>query len=1086
MVRWLWLGVLVASAPQPVQAAPEQRTTEEAEGASLRTYSLRPPTDVASLVGRPIREMVLVLDDSGPAPVRFDWAPLHQPFSPSLARQALRELLRSGRFAALDVEVDDLGDGVRLRFVGTSRYVVSQVVLHGNVLALDETLEATRLGEGHEITRPAVAKITARLWQLYQDRGFPYARISGRLKQLPNTQRVDVIVRIEAGRPLRITDVRFQKGSVHSEQQRASLAHVVQRYGIVAGDRADELALRAADERMTWELKRRGFRTALVRHQTLPGRGGAAVLVDIAQGPATLVRFEGNHTFDSAVLHDALELGEREDVSVRALVSTLENFYAERGFLDIQITPKRLHDVGREDLLLQVHEGSPIRIVARTYPCLDGGRTPQELDAELDAFLRETLPGGDDLVEAVHPGLGRQHLQPEFSSNPPRPDVFRLEPAETYTPSGYDKAVAHLRDLFRSEGYLGAEVGPAVLLRRQCTKNSSPGACQPIGERETLPLRCDETPRTLAPTEIAQSPCVEDPTHGIYCESKAVLSIPVQRGPQTSLWDVQFRGNHNLLDAQLGEVAALQPGAPLSQVALQEARRHLLDLYADHGFAFASVEATIELSADKTRGLAVFNIGERAQVRVADIQIRGAERTSHGLILSRLELQRGDLFRRDKVRESEEQLATLGTFASVKIGLLDPDVPARSKTVVVTVSELPSQYVDLRPGVSTGEGWRARLEYGHRNVGSRAIQARLRVQLGYLPDWLIFDNQVRQRFTRLEFSDRLERRNTLTFEFPIAKRLRLTVDGVDARDNSRDFGLTKRAGLLTFGYRPSRAISLQIGASFELNDARIFNATESLETYLRSNPQLVRLLNVPDGRSFALAGRIGANLDRTDNPLGATRGYRLSAEIEPVIAFLSEDNVLFVPEQCSGPNATSSCEFKSRFLKVTQSMAGYIPFNDAGLSLALSLRWGANIQLVPNSSTYPDRLFFFGGGDSLRGFLQASVIPQDIAAELRPGADATELHPEDVVIRGGDFVLNPRAELRIPLTKSIHTAVFVDSGNVWRKLENVDPTQLRYTAGTGIRAITPIGPLAFDYGIKLDPRFYDTSPGAFHFSVGLF
>jgi len=266
---------------------------------------------------------------------------------------------------------------------------------------------------------------------------------------------------------------------------------------------------------------------------------------------------------------------------------------------------------------------------------------------------------------------------------------------------------------------------------------------------------------------------------------------------------------------------------------------------------------------------------------------------------------------------------------------------------------------------------------------------------------------------------------------------------------------------------------------------------ENLETYLLANPQLVRLLNVPDGRSFAFAGRLGGSWDKTDNPLGATRGYRISAEIEPVVAFLSEDNVLFVPEQCSTPDAGANCEFRSRFLKVSQSAAAYVPFNNKGLSLALSFRWGANFQLVKNSSTYPDRLFFFGGGDSLRGFLQASVIPQDIDKRLSPNADAPDapadaLSPSDVVIRGGDFVLNPRAELRIPLTKSIHTAVFLDTGNVWREIGNVDPFALRYTAGTGIRAITPIGPLAFDYGFKLDPRFYDTAPGAFHFSVGLF
>jgi outer membrane translocation and assembly module TamA len=49
----------------------------------------------------------------------------------------------------------------------------------------------------------------------------------------------------------------------------------------------------------------------------------------------------------------------------------------------------------------------------------------------------------------------------------------------------------------------------------------------------------------------------------------------------------------------------------------------------------------------------------------------------------------------------------------------------------------------------------------------------------------------------------------------------------------------------------------------------------------------------------------------------------------------------------------------------------------------------------------------------------------------------------------------------------------------------VDPFDLRYAAGTGLRTMTPIGPLALDYGINLDRRPWEDF-GAFHFSIGLF
>ena len=101
--------------------------------------------------------------------------------------------------------------------------------------------------------------------------------------------------------------------------------------------------------------------------------------------------------------------------------------------------------------------------------------------------------------------------------------------------------------------------------------------------------------------------------------------------------------------------------------------------------------------------------------------------------------------------------------------------------------------------------------------------------------------------------------------------------------------------------------------------------------------------------------------------------------------------------------------------------------------------------------------------------------------------------------RPGLLAFNPRAELRIPVTSSVQTALFIDTGNLWSSLRAFEDLKfrLRYTAGTGIRIGTPVGPLVFDYGFnlervldELDPsrknqRFWEDL-GTFHFSIGLF
>ncbi len=558
------------------------------------------------------------------------------------------------------------------------------------------------------------------------------------------------------------------------------------------------------------------------------------------------------------------------------------------------------------------------------------------------------------------------------------------------------------------------------------------------------------------------------------------MQIPIKLGPRARLWDASFEGNQLLVERELFDIAELPLGEPVSQVELEKARRRLLDEYAERGFAFATIEQRIELSPDRTRAQVRFVISERGRVRVKDIVVHGARRTNESLILTRVALKPGDVYRRSDVRSTEERLATLGVFSSVTVGLEDPEVFAKEKVVVITVRERAPQYLDVRPGFSTGDGFRVLLEYGHRNLGDRAIRLTLRVQLGLLPDFLIFEQQVRERFAQLSLSERLERRDTISVEFPevgLGPLFPLGIDLIDVRDNSRDFGLTKEAAIGTLSYRPTTRFVTQIGGSLELNDALIFDSSQDIEQYLIANGSASFRLRVPDGRTYAIAERMNVVWDRRDNPFDATRGTFISASIEHVYA----------------APADARATVTSDFLRTTNRIAGYIRLADNGLALALSFRWGYNIQLNAASQTYPDRLFYFGGVDSIRGFLQDSVIPQDTAERIladqkRAAMGATPasvLTADEVPIRGGNVLLNPRAELRIPLGGVFQTALFLDTGNLWLLPSTVVPYKLRYAAGTGLRANTPVGPLALDIGMNLDRRPWE-DPFAFHFSIGLF
>lgn len=1047
-------------------ASPFAYAQREAESKQLPT--LRPP---AVQISGELGDIWLVPDVGPPRELTLQGVQVGDRVSSAQVRRVMRELLDTGKYASVRGETHERPDGkVRLLIYVFERKVVARIDVNGGELATEQVLAALGLRVNQELTRAGLDEAAAQVRLLYVERGFPQVSVSGAFNDLPEPLRSVVTVTVAPGPPSLITSTSFDLPT----PALPVADELVGSFGATVGQRLDHVELDAKKRTLVDRFHRASFPDAKIDY-TVSASGG--IRVSVRPGPQVTPRYEGLRAFDEPTLRAAVQIEDAE-LSLAALRARVLTFYEQRGYYDVRVkhTVVRSFDGLREDWVFTIQEGSQLRVSSRYFPCLDGPLSSGEVNDEIDGVLGEHLPGSEAVLGPLDPGLIDSTL--EGSPHPSRVRVPRVEPWTVYSPAEYDRALTHLRDLYRAEGYLSATVGPATLLRRQCAVGTNGEHCRPLGLRIVPEARC---PSSAQPMPVEELPvrgvtCQPDPGHGVFCEPVGALSVPIKLGPRTTLWDVEFLGNRLLVDSELFEAAELPLGKPVSQIELQRARRRVGDLYGDRGFAFAEVNVELELSADRTRGKARFVISEREPVTIRGFVVKGAQQTLESVVLGRLALRKGELYRRDLVRASEEQLGTLGVFSSVTVELEDPEVPAREKTVVVSVEERPSQYVDVKPGFSSGEGVRLVLEYGHRNVLGRALQLRFRFQLGYLPNQLILDGDVRRKYEALTFWQRLERSNSVTLEVPFATRFRLALEGVDVRDNTRDFGLTKRAAIISMSHRPGRGLSWVTGTSLEDNDVTFFNNNDSLKTYIENNPQYARLLNVPDGRSYAIALRLGGAWDRTDNPFGATRGTFVSIDSEPVVAFLDEGATVASDVACDGSSATADCDYVSRFVKLTGRVAGYIPFSDSGLSLALSLRLGANLQVVDRSVTYPDRLFFLGGSDSLRGHLQDSVVPQDVV-----GVPSSQLST-----RGGDFLINPRAELRIPLTKVFQTALFLDTGNVWRDIRNANPWQLRYSAGTGLRVATPVGPLAFDYGFRLDRRSYESDMGAFHFSVGLF
>ncbi len=112
--------------------------------------------------------------------------------------------------------------------------------------------------------------------------------------------------------------------------------------------------------------------------------------------------------------------------------------------------------------------------------------------------------------------------------------------------------------------------------------------------------------------------------------------------------------------------------------------------------------------------------------------------------------------------------------------------------------------------------------------------------------------------------------------------------------------------------------------------------------------------------------------------------------------------------------------------------------------------------------------FFLGGMYSIRGFITRSIGPKDPVTG-------------DVV--GGSKMVLANVEYIFPLIKEagVRAVIFFDTGNSFNG--DLFPSELKYSAGVGIRWYSPMGPLRLEWGRNLNPKEGEVS-GKWEFSIG--
>ena len=108
--------------------------------------------------------------------------------------------------------------------------------------------------------------------------------------------------------------------------------------------------------------------------------------------------------------------------------------------------------------------------------------------------------------------------------------------------------------------------------------------------------------------------------------------------------------------------------------------------------------------------------------------------------------------------------------------------------------------------------------------------------------------------------------------------------------------------------------------------------------------------------------------------------------------------------------------------------------------------------------------YFPGGISTVRGYEVRSLGPRENTYNAQG-----EIIENQPVGGTNQFVL--QTEIIFPLFQEVglRGVAFFDMGNAWLQQDGIDLGNLRYSAGVGVRWLSPFGPLRIEFGIPLNP-----------------
>jgi len=586
--------------------------------------------------------------------------------------------------------------------------------------------------------------------------------------------------------------------------------------------------------------------------------------------------------------------------------------------------------------------------------------------------------------------------------------------------------------------------------------------------------------------------------------NQADLEFTVEEGDKVRIKTIRFEGNQAykaddlkgvMKSSEQGFFSWLTSSGELNREDLNQDVAKLVAFYQNHGYIQAKVsEPQVEFK-DKWIEIS-FKVDEGPQFKVGQVEIKGDLVLSREQLLATLKISKEPFYSREVLQNDVLSLTDLYSdegYAYAEISpRLDKDVEKRLVNITFEIGK--GSLVYFEEIIITGN--------------TKTRDKVIRRQLKVYEQELYSGKNLKRGVRNLHRLDYFEDIKVNTAKGSGDDKMVLKLDVTEKPTGQFSFGggyssienafvMASVAQRNLFGRGQVLQLKGQLGAvsnryTLSFTEPYLFDIplaggfdfykwTYDYDQYdkdalgggLRVSYPVIDYLRIFGYYNYEVAEIDNIDEDASDS-IKELSGTNVTSSVTGKIQYDSRDKV-FNPTE--GQDHSLSVEYAGLggdvgFTKTIAETGFYVPLVLQTVGF-LHARAG---HVAENSSGFlPDyEKFRLGGINSLRGFEWEDLAPQELnsAGELKPV--------------GGDTFVQFNVELIFPLVKEagVMGVVFFDTGNVYGEDDDFDISEMRESAGGGVRWYSPIGPLRLEYGYVLDPEEDRGEGGKWEFSVG--